>query len=209
MPQTSEDKIVFVVDDDGDVRAGLKALLDSVEIRCEVFRSTQEFLQRPPTDEPCCLILDVRLPGASGLDLQRVLSDAKINIPIIFISGHADVSMSVKAMQAGAFGFFTKPVREQELLDSIHRALDRDAERRQREKVVKELRARYDTLTAREREVMSMVTAGLLNKQAAGAIGLSEVTIKVHRHNMMKKLGAGSLPELVRMADMLGVEPNR
>ena len=173
-------------------------------MRC--FSSTQEFLQRKRSDEPSCLILDVRLPGASGLDLQRELADAQIKIPIIFISGHGDIPMTVKAMQAGAVGFFTKPVREQDLLDSIHVALERDTARREQERVLLELRTRYETLSPREREVMAMVTAGLLNKQTAGQIGLSEVTVKVHRHNMMKKLGAKSLPELVRIADMLGIE---
>ena len=197
---------MFVVDDDHDVREGLKALLDSLDIRCEVFSSTHEFLQRKRSDEPSCLILDVRLPGASGLDLQRELTDAKIEIPIIFVSGHGDIPMTVKAMQAGAVGFFTKPIHEQDLLDSIHVALERDTARREQERVLLELRTRYETLSPREREVMAMVTAGLLNKQTAGEIGLSEVTVKVHRHNMMKKLGAKSLPELVRIADMLGIE---
>ena len=206
MAERSEGNIVFVVDDNNDVREGLKALLNSVDIRCAVFRSTREFLQYKLADEPSCLILDVRLPGTSGLDLQRELTDAGIKIPIIFISGHGDIPMTVKAMQAGAVGFFTKPIHEQELLDSIHLALERDTARREHERVLRELRTRYETLSSREREVMAMVTSGLLNKQTAEEIGLSEVTVKVHRHNMMKKLGAKSLPELVRIADMLGIE---
>ncbi len=209
MPEPPKGHIVFVVDDDNDVREGLKALLDSVGTRSEVFRSTRDFLNHKLGDEPSCLILDVRLPGASGLDLQRELADAHIKIPIIFISGHGDIPMTVKAMQAGAVGFFTKPIREQELLDSIQLALVRDATRREQERVRLELRTRYETLSPREREVMAMVTAGLLNKQAAAKIGLSEVTVKVHRHNVMKKLGAKSLPELVRIADTLGIEPRK
>ena len=209
MPERTKEPVVFVVDDDSDVRDGLKALLDSVDIQCEVFRSTREFLQHKLADVPSCLILDVRLPGASGLELQHDLADARVKIPIIFISGHGDIPMTVKAMQAGAVGFFTKPVHEQELLDSIHIALERDTARREQERALLELRGRYDALSSREREVMAMVTAGLLNKQAAGEIGLSEVTVKVHRHNMMKKLGAKSLPELVRIADMLGIEHKR
>ncbi len=206
MAEGSEGNIVFVVDDNNDVREGLKSLLNSVDIRCVVFRSTREFLQCQLADEPSCLILDVRLPGTSGLDLQRELVDAGIKIPIIFISGHGDIPMTVKAMQAGAVGFFTKPIHEQELLDSVHLALQRDTARREHERVLWELRTRYETLSSREKEVMAMVTSGLLNKQTADEIGLSEVTVKVHRHNMMKKLGAKSLPELVRIADMLGIE---
>ena len=209
MPEPRKGQIVFVVDDDNDVREGLKALLDSVDVQCEVFRSTRDFLSHKLSDKPSCLILDVRLPGASGLDLQRELTDTQIKIPIIFMSGHGDIPMTVKAMQAGAVGFFTKPVREQELLDAIHVALERDAARREQELVLRELRTRYETLSPREREVMAMVTAGLLNKQAAAKIGLSEVTVKVHRHNVMKKLGAKSLPELVRIAHTLGIEPRK
>ena len=197
---------VFVVDDDDDVRNGLMALLESVNISCESFRSTREFLTRKPPDGPSCLILDVRLPGSSGLDFQAELINAQVHIPIIFISGHGDVAMTVRAMKAGAVGFFTKPVHEQDLLDSINAALSRDRERRERDVAHEVLRARYETLSAREKQVMAMVTAGMLNKQSAATIGLSEVTVKVHRHNVMKKLGAKSLPELVRIADMLGIE---
>ncbi len=206
---TGGGNIVFVVDDDSDVRDGLKALLESVGMRCEAFVSTQEFLLRKPADEPSCLILDVRLPGANGLDFQRELADSQIKIPIIFISGHGDIPMTVKAMKAGAVGFFTKPIHEQDLLDSIHVALERDSSRREQERAVLDLRAKYGTLSPREREVMAMVTAGLLNKQTAAEIGLSEVTVKVHRHNLMKKFGAKSLPELVRIADVLGIKPSK
>jgi FixJ family two-component response regulator len=206
MPEAAKPpQTVFVVDDDHDVREGLKALLDSVGLRCEAFPSTQEFLQRQRPDEPSCLVLDVRLPGANGLDFQRELADAQVSMPVIFISGHGDIPMTVKAMRAGALGFFTKPLHEQDLLDSIHIALERDGARREQERTLAELRSLYETLSPRERQVMALVTAGLLNKQAAAEIGLSEVTVKVHRHNMMKKLGAKSLPELVRIADVLGI----
>ena len=206
MPEAAKTaQVVFVVDDDHDVREGLKALLDSVGLRCEAFPSTQEFLQRQRPDEASCLVLDVRLHGANGLDFQRELADAKISMPIIFISGHGDIPMTVKAMRAGAVGFFTKPFHEQDLLDSIHVALERDGARREQERTLSELRSLYETLSPRERQVMALVTAGLLNKQTAAEIGLSEVTVKVHRHNMMKKLGAKSLPQLVRIADVLGI----
>jgi FixJ family two-component response regulator len=206
MPEVGVRPIVFVVDDDNDVREGLKALLNSLDMRCEVFRSTREFLQHKMSEEPSCLILDVRLPGASGLEFQHELAASQIKIPIIFISGHGDIPMTVKAMNAGAVGFFTKPVHEQELLDSIYLALERDAVRRDKERDLLELRTRYEMLSPREREIMAMVTAGFLNKQSAAEVGLSEVTVKVHRHNVMKKLGAKSLPELVRIADALGIE---
>jgi FixJ family two-component response regulator len=206
-PDTTQ--IVFVVDDDEDVRRGLQALFESVGMCCEIFRSTREFLTREPPNCPSCLVLDVRLPGASGLDFQAELADARINIPIIFISGHGDIPMTVKAMKAGAVGFFTKPLREQDLLDSVNAALGSDRHRREREASVTALRARYESLTPREKDVMAMVTAGFLNKQTAAEIGLSEVTVKVHRHNVMKKLGAKSLPELVRIADALGIECKR
>jgi FixJ family two-component response regulator len=206
MPEAGKPlQTVFVVDDDHDVREGLKALLDSVGLRCEAFPSTQEFLQHQRPNEASCLVLDVRLPGANGLDFQRELADAQVSMPIIFISGHGDIPMTVKAMRAGAVGFFTKPLHEQDLLDSIHIALERDGARRQQERTLADLRSLYQTLSPRERQVMALVTAGLLNKQAAAEIGLSEVTVKVHRHNMMKKLGAKSLPDLVRIADVLGI----
>jgi FixJ family two-component response regulator len=197
--------IVFVVDDDEDVRLGLKALLESLGMVCKVFCSTREFLHQQPPDCPSCLVLDVRLPGASGLDFQAELAAAEIKIPIIFISGHGDIPMTVRAMKAGAVAFFSKPLHEQDLLDAVNTALERDVLRRKREASATALRARYDALTPREKEVMAMVTSGMLNKQTAAAIGLSEVTVKVHRHNVMKKFGATSLPDLVRIADALGV----
>jgi FixJ family two-component response regulator len=201
--------IVFIVDDDEDVRSGLSALLQSVGLRCELFGSTRELLQRKPFDDVSCLILDIRMPGASGLDFQAELAAAQVNIPIIFITGHGDIPMSVKAMKAGAVEFLTKPVREQDLLDAVNVALERDRARRTQDGTAHELRTRFESLSTREREVMALVTSGLMNKQAAAEIGLSEVTVKVHRHNLMKKLGVRSVAELVRIADLLGVGHHR
>jgi len=197
--------VVFVVDDDTDVREGLSTLLQSVGLKCEVFSSTKEFLQRSPREDLSCLVLDVRLPGGSGLDFQAELAAAQIEIPIIFITGHGDIPMSVRAMKSGAVEFLTKPLREQDILDAVHAALARDRLRREQKRHMRELRTRFESLSGREREVISLVTAGLLNKQTAAEIGLSEVTVKVHRHNAMKKLGAKSVPELVRMVDLLGI----
>jgi len=206
MPDQSQSgPIIYIVDDDADVREGLQNLLQSVGLKSETFSSTTALLKSKLADEVSCLILDVRLPGLSGLDFQAEVSKEQINVPIIFITGHADVPMSVKAMKAGAVEFLTKPIREQDLLDAVRLALDRDRARRQREKEIQELRASYDSLSHREREVMRLVVAGLMNKQAAAEIGISEVTLKVHRHNIMKKLRARSLADLVRMADGLGI----
>jgi FixJ family two-component response regulator len=196
--------VVYVVDDDADVRDGLKALIESVGLRSVVFASTMEFLHHQLGDEPSCLVLDVRLPGLSGLDFQAELAHAQIAIPIIFITGHGDIPMSVKAMRAGAVEFLTKPVREQDILDAIHVAIERDRTRRADERRAHDLRARYDELSPREKEVMALVTTGMMNKQAAAQIGISEVTVKVHRHNVMKKLDAKSLADLVRIADLIG-----
>jgi RNA polymerase sigma factor (sigma-70 family) len=196
---------VFIVDDDADVRAGLKALLSSVGLRSESYRSTAEFLQDRPSNAPSCLVLDVRLPGLGGLDFQAELTKAKIDIPIIFITGHADIPMTVRAMKAGAVEFLTKPIREQDLLDAVRTGLDRDRLRLERERETSALRTNFALLGSREQKVLELVTAGLMNKQIAAAIGLSEVTIKVHRHNLMKKLRARSLADLVRIADVLGV----
>jgi len=201
---TDPKELVFVIDDDADVRAGLEALLQSVSLNHEVFASTKDFLSRKPSNAVSCLILDVRLPGSSGgLDFQAELAKRQIDIPIIFISGHGDIPMTVRAMKAGAIAFLTKPLREQDLLDAIRLGLDRDCIRREQNGRLKELRARFDTLTARERTVLSLVTTGLLNKQMAGEMNLSEVTVKVHRHNLVRKLGAKSLPDLVKMAEAL------
>jgi FixJ family two-component response regulator len=197
--------IIYIVDDDADVREGLQNLLHSVGLRSETFSSTAALLKSKLSDEVSCLILDVRLPGLSGLDFQAEVAKEQIRVPIIFITGYADVPMSVKAMKAGAVEFLTKPIREQDLLDAVRMALERDRGRRQHDSDMQELRANYDLLSLREREVMRLVVAGLMNKQAAAEIGISEVTLKVHRHNIMKKLGARSLAELVRMADSLEI----
>jgi FixJ family two-component response regulator len=197
--------IIYIVDDDPDVREGLQNLLQSVGLRSETFNSTAVLLKNRLADEASCLILDVRLPGLSGLDFQAEVTKEQIKVPIIFITGHADVPMSVKAMKAGAVEFLTKPIREQDLLDAVRVALERDRARRQYENDMQELRANYNSLSHREREVMRLVVAGLMNKQAAAEIGISEVTLKVHRHNIMKKLRARSLADLVRMADGLGI----
>ena len=200
--------VVFVVDDDIDVREGLKSLVESAGLRCEVFASTREFLPRKKAaDTVSCLVLDVRLPGMGGLDLQAELARTHADIPTIFITGHGDIPMAVKAMTAGAVEFLTKPVREEALLDAVGIALERDRIRRERDSKLNDLRARYESLSARERKVLQLVSAGLLNKQIGGEMKLSEVTVKVHRHKLMKKLGAKSLPDLVRMAGVLGVTP--
>jgi FixJ family two-component response regulator len=201
---SNDDAIVYVVDDDTEVREGLKALFQSIGLRSEGFKSATDFFGRARADEVSCLVLDVRLPGLSGLDFQAELAKAQINIPIIFITGHGDIPMSVKAMKAGAVEFLTKPPREQDLLDAVQVAIDRDRARRELNQKTRDLRARFQTLSAREQQVMKLVCSGLMNKQAAHEIGVSEITVKVHRHNLMKKLGARSLAELVRIADMLG-----
>jgi FixJ family two-component response regulator len=197
--------IVFVVDDDESVRQSLKNLVGSVGLRVEAFASAQEFLRSKLMDVPACLVLDVRLPGLSGLDLQKRMTDAGMEIPIIFITGHGDIPMTVQAMKAGAVEFLTKPFRDQDLLDAIQQALERDRIAREQRAEMEELRGRLDSLTPREREVMGLVVAGLLNKQIAGELGTSETTIKIHRHQVMEKMAAGSLAELVRMAHRLGI----
>jgi FixJ family two-component response regulator len=203
--RSREDSTVYIVDDDFDVREGLKSLFQSVGLKSEAFESTDDFLTTKFADESSCLILDVRLPGLSGLDFQSELARAKINIPIVFITGHGDIPMSVKAMKGGAIEFLSKPVREQDLLDAVQIALERSQAIRSSGKKLSELRQRYDALSTREQQVMGLVCAGLMNKQAAAEIGISEITVKVHRHNVMKKLGAKTLPDLVRMADMLEI----
>jgi len=197
--------IVFVVDDDASLREALKSLIRSVGLTVELFGSTQEFLNRKRPEVAGCLVLDIRLPGTSGLDFQRKLTEANIIIPIIFITGHGDIAMSVRAMKAGAIEFLTKPFRDQDLLDAIHTGLERDRARRQRESEIAILRDRFEWLTPREREVLPLVVSGLPNKQIAAEIGTSETTVKVHRSQLMRKMGANSLPELVRMAERLGM----
>jgi RNA polymerase sigma factor (sigma-70 family) len=205
MDSTSHNPIVYVIDDDIVIQAGVIHLCESVGLRAEVFASTAEFLQSRRSDDASCLILDVRLPGMSGLDFQTELAAAKINIPIIFITGYADIPMTVKAMKAGAVEFLTKPFREQDLIEAMRMALQGDRARREQENARRDLRARYDRLSPRQRQVMSLVTAGLKNKEIAAEIGLSQISVKVHRHNMMQKLGTKSVAELVRIADVLEV----
>jgi FixJ family two-component response regulator len=202
---TEADAMVFVVDDDAAMRRSLENLIRSVGLRVEAFASAQEFLRSKRPDVPGCLVLDVRLPGLSGLDLQKRMAEADMEIPIIFITGHGDIPMTVQAMKAGAVEFLTKPFRDQDLLDAIQQALERDSKAREQRAEVEVLRSRFDLLTPREREVMPLVVAGLLNKQVAGELGTSEASVKVHRQHVMTKMGAGSLAALVRMADRLGI----
>ena len=203
VPDDEAQPTVVVIDDDQGIREALQDVLRSVGLRVELFGSVREFLSSNRLDLPGCLVLDVRLPGQSGLDFHDDLIKANVLLPVIFISGHADVPMSVRAMKAGAVEFLTKPVRHQDLLDAIHRAVEHDRSRRKDAQIVARLRARFDTLTVREREVMTLVAAGKLNKQIAAEIGLSEATVKLHRGQLMRKLKVKSLAELIRIADKL------
>ena len=204
-PATAEAPIVFVVDDDESVREALRSLFRSVSLNVETFGSAADFLRSELPDVASCLVLDVRLPGVSGLDFQAELAKANIHIPIIFMTGHGDIPMSVQAMKAGAVDFLTKPFRDQDMLDAVAAAIERDRSRRKDEQRLSDVRARFDSLTEREREVMGLVTAGLMNKQIAGELGLSEITVKIHRGHAMRKMAARSLADLVRMAEVLGV----
>lgn len=200
---TETTPVVFVVDDDPSLRRAIKRLVESVGSQVELFGSAHEFLQAQRPDAPSCLVLDIRLPKISGLEFQRQLTDAGIHIPIIFITAHGDIPMTVRAIKAGAVEFLTKPFRDQDLLDAIHQGLERDKSRRAQEAEVEKLRTRYESLTPREREVLPRVVSGLLNKQIAAEIGTSEATVKVHRSQLMRKMGAASLAELVRMSQKL------
>jgi len=197
--------IVFVVDDDPSVRRAIKRLIGSVGLQVETFASALEFLSSKRSEGPSCLVLDIRLPGISGLEFQRKLAEADISLPIIFITAHVDIPMTVRAMKAGAVEFLTKPFRDQDLLDAVHVALERDRARREQEGEIAALRKRLESLTPREREVLPLVVSGLLNKQIAAEIGTSETTVKVHRSQLMRKLGADSLADLVRLAARIGI----
>jgi FixJ family two-component response regulator len=204
-PASAEQPIVFVIDDDESMRGALTNLFRSVGLRVEVFGSAPELLQSKLPDVASCLVLDIRLPGLSGLDFQTELAKANIHIPIIFMTGHGDIPMTVRAMKAGAIDFLTKPFRHQEMLDAVAMAIERDRKRRKDEKIVSSAQALFETLTPREREVLSLVAAGLMNKQVAAEIGIAEITVKIHRGHIMKKMGTRSLADLVRITEMLGI----
>jgi FixJ family two-component response regulator len=204
-PASAKEPIVFVVEDDESMRRALSNLFQSVGLEVKLFGSASEMLKSKLPDVASCLVLDVRLPGLSGLDFQTELANANIHTPIIFMTGHGDIPMSVRAMKGGAVDFLTKPFRDQDMLDAVMTAIERDRNRRQEDKLVANLRALLETLTAREREVLALVSSGLMNKQIAAELGLAEITVKIHRGHIMKKMGAKSLADLVRMAERLGI----
>jgi FixJ family two-component response regulator len=202
-------KIVFVVEDDASVCRALSNLFESVGLQVEVFGSASEMLQGKLPDAASCLVLDVRLPGLSGLDFQTELAKANIQIPIIFMTGHGDIPMSVRAMKGGAIDFLTKPFRDQDMLDAVVKAIEHDRERREADRIVTNVRTLFETLSTREREVMALVSSGLMNKQVAAELGLAEITVKIHRGHVMKKMGARSLADLLRQAELLGISRNK
>jgi FixJ family two-component response regulator len=203
--RTEQGPTVIVIDDDGAVREALSNLFRSIGLQVKVFASASEFLKSKLSDGPCCMVLDVRLPELSGLDFQTELAKRNIHIPIVFMTGHGDIPMTVRAMKAGAVEFLPKPFRDQDMLDAVQIGLDQDRKRREKTTDLSKLKASFDSLTAREREILALVTSGLMNKQIAAEIGITEITVKVHRGNVMRKMGAKSLAQLVRMADTLGV----
>jgi FixJ family two-component response regulator len=204
-----ERPVVIVVDDDPEVRDALGSLFRSVGLEPRLFGSTAEFLLHKLPEAPCCVVLDVRLPGVGGLDFQAQLIKANIHVPIVMVTGHGDIPMSVRAMKAGAVDFLTKPFRQQDMLDAVARAIEWDRQRRDSEKSLAELRGRFESLTPREREIMTLVTAGLMNKQVAAEVGLSEITVKIHRGHVMRKMGLRSLADLVRAAEALGLRQKK
>ena len=207
--QNGDQPIVFVVDDDASMRRALTNLFESVGLKVEAFGSATELLQAEPPQVPSCLVLDIRLPGVSGLELQSDLARANIHTPIIFITGHADIPMTVRAMKGGAIDFLTKPVRDQDILDAVQAAIERDRKRRDLNKTVSNVRSRFESLSSRERDVLALVTSGLMNKQVAAQLGLAEITVKIYRGQIMRKMGAKSLADLVRMSEALGIRPDR
>jgi FixJ family two-component response regulator len=208
-PAAGDEPIVYIVDDDESLRGALSNLLRSVGLRVQLFGSASELLQSKLAETASCLVLDIRLPGVSGLDFQSELAKANIHVPIIFMTGHGDIPMSVRAMKAGAIDFLTKPFRDQDMLDAIMRALERDQKRRESDGAMSDLRAHFESLTPREREIMALVTAGLMNKQIAAETELAEITVKIHRGHVMKKMAARSLADLVRMAEALEVRRSK